>query len=192
MEIKELSIPDLLLIAPRLHRDARGFFIETYSEQRYQQAGIQCKFMQDNHSRSGHGTLRGMHFQTTPGQAKLVRVGLGKIFDVAVDMRPASPTFGQWAGVILDAESHHQLFVPVGFGHGFCVLSEFAEVIYKVSTPYDGATESGFAYNDPQVGIDWPIAVPQLSARDADAQTFAEACGLQAPRRQQASGSSCA
>jgi dTDP-4-dehydrorhamnose 3,5-epimerase len=176
MNTTQLDIPGLILITPQLHRDSRGFFLETYSAERYQQAGIHCKFVQDNHSRSTQGTLRGMHFQTEPGQAKLIRVSLGRIFDVAVDMRPDSPTCGQWAGVVLDAEAHCQLFIPVGFAHGFCVLSEQAEVIYKVSSPYCAATESGFAYNDPQVGIDWPLKNLQLSARDAQAPSFASVC----------------
>ncbi len=183
MDVKELSLAGLLHIVPKLHRDPRGFFLETYSEQRYQDAGIDCKFVQDNHSRSGYGTLRGMHFKRTPGQAKLVRVALGRIFDVAVDLRPGSATFGQWQGVILDAEAHAQLFVPVGFAHGFCVLSQQAEVIYKVSSPYDGATEAGFAYDDPAVGIDWPVKAPQLSERDRQAPSFAEVCDLPADSR---------
>ena len=178
MDIAALAIPDLKLVSPKCHRDPRGFFLETYSELRYQQAGIDCKFVQDNHSRSAHGTLRGMHFQTTPGQDKLIRVAKGRIFDVAVDMRPAAPTFGQWVGVYLDAEQHQQLFVPRGFAHGFCVVSDTAEVIYKVSSPYDSATEAGFAYNDPQIGIDWPIASPQLSARDRQAPSFAAVSGV--------------
>jgi dTDP-4-dehydrorhamnose 3,5-epimerase len=163
----------LKLLTPKLHRDARGFFLETYSEARYQQAGIDCKFVQDNQSRSGADTLRGMHFQTQPGQAKLVRVTLGRIFDVAVDIRPQSSTFGRWQGVYLDAELHQQLFVPVGFAHGFCVVSEAAEVLYKVSSPYNVATESGFANNDPEVGIVWPCDAPQVSDRDRAAQPFA-------------------
>jgi dTDP-4-dehydrorhamnose 3,5-epimerase len=173
MDVLELSMQGLKLLTPKLHRDARGFFLETYSEARYQQAGIDCKFVQDNQSRSKAGTLRGMHFQTQPGQAKLVRVTVGRIYDVAVDMRPQSPTFGRWQGVYLDAEQHQQLFVPVGFAHGFCVVSEVAEVLYKVSSPYNAATESGFAYNDPEVGIAWPCETPQVSDRDHAAPLFA-------------------
>lgn len=173
MHTRPLALDGLLVITPKVHRDDRGFFVETYSGPRYQQSGVDCKFVQDNHSRSSKHTIRGMHFQTTPGQAKLVRVVQGRIFDVAVDIRPDSPTFGQWEGVYLDAEAHAQLFVPVGFAHGFCVVSETAEVLYKVSTVYEGTTESGFAFNDPDVGIDWPTATPLVSKRDTEAQSFA-------------------
>ena len=174
MEARTLSLSGLTLITPTIHRDARGFFLETYSEGRYQEAGIHSKFVQDNHSKSAHGTLRGMHFQTSPGQAKLIRVLAGRIFDVAVDIRPDSPTFGKWEGVYLDAEMHQQLFVPIGFAHGFCVVSDTAEVAYKVSSVYDAATESGFLWNDPDVGIAWPVANPQLSARDLKAAPLAQ------------------
>lgn len=173
MEVIKLALADLQLVHPKVFRDSRGFFLETYSEARYQDCGIHCKFVQDNHSKSSRGTIRGMHFQTTPGQAKLLRVTSGRIFDVAVDIRPGSPTFGKWEGVYLDAESHHQLFVPIGFAHGFCVVSETADVLYKVSSPYDATTETGFRWDDPDVGIKWPVDSPIVSERDAKAQSFA-------------------
>lgn len=170
MEVVELPLRGLLLVKPRVVRDDRGFFVETFSAEPYRRAGIDVAFVQDNHSRSVNGTLRGMHFQTAPGQAKLVRAATGKIFDVAVDIRPDSPTFGRWHGVELDAIDHHQLFVPVGFAHGFCVLSDIADVSYKVSSPYDAATEAGFQFADPAVGIEWPTETPIISARDRDAR----------------------
>ena len=176
LDVEALPLAGLLLVKPRVFRDARGFFVETYREPAYRAAGIDAAFVQDNHSRSSRGTLRGMHFQRTPGQAKLVRVVSGSIFDVAVDIRPGSPTFGQWHGVTLDAESHHQLYVPIGFAHGFCVTSDWADVAYKVSSLYDGATESGFHYADPAVGIRWPDVGPDgvtVSARDRDAEPLA-------------------
>ena len=170
MVVEPLALPGLLLVKPTVHRDARGYFVESYSAPRYQKAGIDVVFVQDNHSRSAKGTLRGMHFQTVPGQAKLVRVATGRIFDVAVDIRPGSPTFGRWEGVFLDAEQHWQLYVPVGFAHGFCVVSKTADVLYKVSSPYDGATETGFRFDDPEVDIRWPVEHPILSARDQAAK----------------------
>lgn len=169
MNCRELSLSGLKLITPTVRHDARGFFLETYRAERYHALGIRCKFEQDNHSRSKLGTVRGMHFQRRPGQAKLVRVVAGRIWDVAVDIRPNSPTFGRYEGVYLDAEAHEQLYVPVGFAHGFCVVSEAAEVLYKCSAPYDAAEEAGFAFNDPDVGIVWPVDDPVFSARDAEA-----------------------
>jgi dTDP-4-dehydrorhamnose 3,5-epimerase len=176
MHNRRLALSGLIQIEPIVRQDSRGFFIETYHEGRYREAGVTERFVQDNHSRSRRGTVRGMHYQHAPGQAKLVRVASGKIFDVAVDIRPSSPTFGQWQGVWLDAEAHAQLFVPVGFAHGFCVVSDFAEVLYKVSSPYDGAQECGFRFDDPEVGIAWPLAAGELevSQRDRDAPTLAQ------------------
>jgi dTDP-4-dehydrorhamnose 3,5-epimerase len=173
MHVENLPLSGLKLIRPRVFRDQRGFFLESYNELRYREAGIDCSFAQDNHSRSVRGTLRGLHFQSRPGQAKLIRVIGGRIFDVAVDIRPDSPTFGRWHGVELDGEEHAQLFVPVGFAHGFCVVSEVAEVLYKTSTVYDAKTETGFAWNDPEVGVAWPIHDPVLSERDVHAESFA-------------------
>ena len=176
MQITDLSLTGVKLIRPRVFRDDRGFFIETYSEPRYVQAGIDVTFVQDNHSRSCGGTLRGLHYQSSPGQAKLVRVATGRIWDVVVDIRPASPTFRKWEGVELDADDHAQLFVPVGFAHGFCVLSEFADVIYKVSSPYNPSTECSVRYDDPELGVDWPVKQPVLSERDLKAEPFAAYC----------------
>ena len=174
MEVTETSLPGVLLLKPRVFVDNRGFFLESYRASRYREVGIGCEFVQDNHSRSSRGSLRGMHFQSTPGQAKLIRVATGVIFDVAVDIRPDSPTFGRWVGAYLDAVEHHQLFIPVGFAHGFCVVSETADVLYKASNPYDAATECGFRWNDPEVGIEWPVDDPILSARDQTAEAFAD------------------
>lgn len=174
MEFVALPLAGLVLVKPRVFRDDRGFFVETFRAAPARAAGIDVTFVQDNHSRSGHGTLRGLHFQTAPGQAKLVRCARGRIFDVAVDIRRDSPTFGRWHGEVLDDEQHHQLYVPVGFAHGFCVLSDVADVVYKVSSVYDAATESGFHYADPAVGVAWPVAAPLVSARDRDARPMAE------------------
>jgi dTDP-4-dehydrorhamnose 3,5-epimerase len=170
----DLPLPGLKLLKPRVFRDERGFFIETYSAPRYREAGIDATFVQDNHSRSTRGTLRGLHFQSTPGQAKLIRVATGSIFDVAVDVRPGSPTFGKWYGATLDAEEHAQMFVPIGFAHGFCVTSDVADVVYKVSSVYDAKTETGIRWNDPDIGVSWPIPEPLLSARDQQAESFAD------------------
>jgi dTDP-4-dehydrorhamnose 3,5-epimerase len=174
MEVVELSLSGLKLIKPRVFRDERGFFLETFRAERYRAAGISCDFVQDNHSRSVRGTLRGLHYQSSPGQAKLLRVVSGRIFDVAVDIRPESATFGKWEGVYLDAEEHHQMFVPIGFAHGFCVVSESADVLYKVSSPYDGATECTLRWNDPTVGVRWPVDEPVLSPRDQSGEPFSE------------------
>jgi dTDP-4-dehydrorhamnose 3,5-epimerase len=174
------TLAGVLVIEPAVHGDHRGFFAETFREDAWTAAGIDVAFVQDNHSRSRRGTLRGMHFQTAPGQAKLVRCGRGSIFDVVVDLRRESPTFGRWEGFVLDDESMRQLFVPIGFAHGFCVTSDVADVVYKCSSYYDGATESGIAYDDPAIGIEWPVGVdPIVSERDAQAPRLADiASGL--------------
>ena len=173
MEIIDLPLAGAKLIKPRIFRDPRGFFFESYNEARYADAGIKETWVQDNHSLSCQGTLRGLHYQSKPGQAKLVRVTHGRIFDVLVDIRPGSPTFGKWHGLAIDAEEHSQVYIPVGFAHGFGVLSETAEVQYKVSTPYDGATECAIRWNDPELGVEWPLAAPILSARDQASESFA-------------------
>lgn len=173
MQVTDLDLEGLKLIVPAVFGDERGFFLETYSTARYAEVGITEVFVQDNHSRSVKGTLRGLHYQSRPGQAKLVRVTFGRIWDVAVDIRPASQTFGEWRGVELDAEKHQQLFVPVGFAHGFCVLSDSAEVQYKVSAPYDATTERSINFADPELAVLWPIEQPVLSARDQQAESFA-------------------
>ena len=174
MKIKDLTLPGLKLILPKIFRDSRGFFLETFQESLYRNNGITSPFVQDNHSFSTYGVIRGMHFQSKPGQAKLIRVAIGKIYDVVVDIRPNSPTFGQWEGVYLDDEMHHQLFVPIGFAHGFCVVSKEAHVMYKVSSPYFGPTEKGFRFDDPIIGIQWPITHPIVSERDLKSPTFSE------------------
>jgi dTDP-4-dehydrorhamnose 3,5-epimerase len=169
----ETRLEGPILIEPVVHGDARGFFQETYRRNVFAELGVADEFVQDNHSRSGRGVLRGMHFQ--PGQAKLVRAVRGAILDVVVDIRPGSPAFGRWEAFPLDDETHHQLYVPDGFAHGFCVLSELADVSYKVSTYYDPAAESGFRFDDPEVGIQWPAGVELLvSQRDREAPLLSE------------------
>lgn len=166
MRFEPLRIPGLVLVTPTIHEDHRGFFIESYRRDLFASNGITCDFVQDNHARSRRDTLRGLHYQRTPGQAKLLRCTLGAIWDVAVDIRPGSPTFGQWAGVELSADNKRMLFVPIGFAHGYAVLSDVAEVQYKVSNVYNAATEAGVAWDDPEIGIDWKVAEPVLSERD--------------------------
>jgi dTDP-4-dehydrorhamnose 3,5-epimerase len=161
------ELPEVLIVEPRVFRDERGFFVETYHAPRYRAAGIDVTFVQDNHSRSTRGTLRGLHWQVAPhAQAKLIRVLAGEILDVAVDIREDSPTRGRWAAVPLSADNFRQLFVPVGFAHGFLVLSDEADIEYKCSDVYDPASERGLMWNDPALGISWPIADPILSGRD--------------------------
>jgi len=164
-----------LLLEPEVFGDHRGFFAETFRADTWAEAGVDAAFVQDNHSRSRRGTLRGIHFQTSPGQAKLVRCARGAIFDVVVDLRRASPTFGAWEGFVLDDESMRQLFVPIGFGHGFCVTSEVADVAYKCTSYYDSSTEAGIAYDDPAIGITWPTGIEWIvSERDATAARLAD------------------
>jgi dTDP-4-dehydrorhamnose 3,5-epimerase len=161
------AIADVIVVEPDVHRDQRGFFFEVYHAAKFRDAGIDVAFVQDNHSRSARGTLRGLHAQRHHPQAKLVRVLDGEVFDVAVDVRRGSPTFLGWVGVTLSAENRRQLYVPIGFVHGFCVLSDSAEVEYKCSALYDPADEIGVAWDDPAIGIAWPIAAPVLSEKDA-------------------------
>ena len=174
MQIVPTRLPGPILLAPRVHADARGFFAETYRQSTWSEAGVDVDFVQDNHSRSRRGTLRGMHFQTDPGQAKLIRCARGRILDVVVDLRRSSPTFGEWETAELDDESMRQLFVPVGFAHGFLVLSDVADVAYKCSSYFDGATEAGIAFDDPGVGIEWPDMELIVSERDRTAPRLAE------------------
>ena len=162
------------LIEPDVHGDERGFMVESFSCDAWRQLGVEVEFVQHNHSRSRKGTLRGVHFQTEPGQAKLVRCARGEILDVAVDLRRGSPTYGQWEAHRLDDVKHRQLFVPVGFGHGFAVLSDEADVAYQVSSYYDPATEAGIAWDDPEIGVDWQVSEPLLSERDKSAPKLAD------------------
>jgi dTDP-4-dehydrorhamnose 3,5-epimerase len=165
-----------ILIAPKVLGDERGFFVETYRRSIFSELGIPEEMVQDNHSRSRHGIVRGMHFQIGKGAAKLVRTGRGAIYDVVVDVRVGSPTFGQWEGFELTAENMHVLYCPIGFAHGFCVLSDSADVMYKQSNYYADGTERGIAYNDPEVGIEWPLPTEELvpSQRDASAPRLSE------------------
>lgn len=163
-----------ILAEPRVFGDQRGFFVETYRANALSDLGIAADFVQDNHSRSGLGVVRGMHFSVGDGQAKLVRCARGSILDVVVDIRRGSPTFGEWEGHSLDDHQMRMLYVPIGFAHGFCVTSEIADVVYKCSSYYDGGIERGFAYNDPAVGIEWPDLELIVSERDTQAPTLAE------------------
>lgn len=166
MRVSPTELPGVLVIEPEVHQDARGFFLETYHAEKYRGRGIDRPFVQDNHSRSGRGTLRGLHLQLRRPQGKLIRVVEGEIYDVAVDVRRGSPTFGRWMAVVLSAENFKQCYVPPGFAHGFCVTSADAQVEYKCTDLYDPASEIGIPWNDPTVGITWPIAEPFLSDRD--------------------------
>jgi dTDP-4-dehydrorhamnose 3,5-epimerase len=175
MVVLETRLEGLVLIAPTVHGDERGFFLETYREETWAQAGVSGPFLQDNQSRSKRGTVRGIHFQTHPGQGKLVRCARGVVWDVVVDLRRGSPTFGEWEAVELDDVHGRQLWIPVGFGHGFCVLSDTADFVYKCTNYYDPATEAGFKFDDPAVGIEWPLPKDELlySQRDDEAPPLA-------------------
>lgn len=167
MNVIETAIPEVLLIEPDVFGDQRGFFLETWNRERYQAAGFpDVDFVQDNHSRSSKWVLRGLHFQLNHPQGKLVQVVTGSVFDVAVDVRVGSPTFGQWVGHKLTEENHRQLWVPPGFAHGFCVLSDMVDFTYKCTDYYYPDDEGGVAWNDPEIGIDWPLDAPTLSAKD--------------------------
>ena len=169
------ELDGLVVIEPVVHRDARGFFVETFRAEALEALGVRETWVQDNHSRSARGVLRGMHFSVGEGQAKLVRCARGRILDVAVDIRRGSPTHGRWQAVELDDESHRMVYLPVGFAHGFVVLSDVADVAYRCSNYYDPAVERGFAWDDPDVGIAWPEGVEvEVSARDASAPRLAE------------------
>ena len=163
------DIPDVILIEPDVHRDARGFFLETWHQRKYAEGGVSGPFVQDNHSNSRRGALRGLHAQRERPQGKLVRVVQGEVLDVAVDIRRGSPTFGKWVGDRLSGENLRQLWVPPGFAHGFCVLSESVHLEYKCTDFYDASDEIAVAWNDPEIGIEWPIVSPTLSAKDAAA-----------------------
>jgi dTDP-4-dehydrorhamnose 3,5-epimerase len=174
MERLPTKLDGPVLLAPTKHGDERGFFMETYRADAWAAHGVPTDFRQDNHSRSRRGTLRGIHFQIHPGQGKLVRVARGAVFDVVVDLRRGSPTFGDWEGFELDDERALQLYVPVGFGHGFCVTSEVADFVYKCTNYYDPATEAGIRFDDPDVGIEWPDVELLYSERDRTAPRLVE------------------
>ena len=177
MQVTPTRLPDVKIIDPRVFGDERGFFFEAWNARGFADAGIDASFVQDNHSRSAKGVVRGLHYQIGPAQGKLVRVGAGAVFDVAVDMRASSPTLGQWVGVELSATNHRMLWVPEGFAHGFLALEDGSELLYKCTSLYAPAAEHCLAWNDPTVGIDWPLGdiEPLVSAKDAVGLAFAEA-----------------
>jgi dTDP-4-dehydrorhamnose 3,5-epimerase len=181
MQFEKAPLEGLLILTPKVFGDERGWFYESYHSPRFAEAGIDMRFAQDNRSCSVQNTLRGLHFQTSPGQAKLLSCVKGAIWDVAVDIRPQSPTLGQWHAVELTQENKKQFFIPVGFAHGFVVLSEEAEVHYKCSAVYDATTESGIAWNDPDFAVAWPVATPLLSKRDQENQSFKDFLKTQNP-----------
>lgn len=166
MQIQETTLPGVYIIEPRVFEDSRGFFFESYNKNKFAELGIKCDFVQDNHSKSVQGTLRGLHYQLKYPQTKLCRVTQGEVFDVAVDIRSGSPTFGKWATVILSAENKKQIFVPRGFAHGFLVLSDTAEFVYKCDEFYHPEDEYGILWNDPDLNINWGGATPILSPKD--------------------------
>ena len=178
MQIVTTSLPEVLIVEPKMYGDPRGFFLESWEEKKFAAAGITAKFVQDNHSRSSRHTLRGLHYQKPNTQGKLVRVVNGSVFDVAVDIRRSSPTFGRWVGVTLTAENHEMLWVPAGFAHGFLVLSESADFLYRCTDFYAPAHERAIRWDDPELGVRWPLpqgTAPLLSGKDAVAGSFREA-----------------
>lgn len=168
MKIVQTRLPGVLVFEPKVFGDARGFFVETYRASWFEGAGVAPTFVQDNQSRSRRGVLRGLHYQTVDPQGKLVRCSRGRVFDVAVDVRRGSPLFGQWVGVELDDVAHRQLWIPPGYAHGFCVLSEEADFVYKCTSYYHPASDGGVLWNDPAIGIDWPIDEAELLLSDKD------------------------
>ena len=175
MKVVQTAIPGVVILEPKVFGDSRGFFLETYNAQRYAEAGVPGPFVQDNLSRSVKGTLRGLHFQQPNPQGKLVQCLAGAVWDVAVDVRQGSPTFGRWVGVELTADNRRQLWVPPGFAHGFCVLTDSADFQYKCTALYAPGAEGSVRWNDPQLGIAWPVPQPLLSAKDAAAPLLADA-----------------
>ena len=175
MKVVETAISGLLIVEPRVFGDDRGFFLETFNAARFAERGLPTTFVQDNHSRSAYGVLRGLHYQRLAPQGKLVSVVRGEVFDVAVDIRRDSPTFGRWAGAHLREQDHRAIWIPPGFAHGFCVLSESADFVYKCTTLYDAAEDRGIRWDDPALGIEWPIGDPVLSSKDRALPTLAEA-----------------
>jgi dTDP-4-dehydrorhamnose 3,5-epimerase len=178
MRVTPTRIPEVLIIEPDVFGDARGFFIESWHVDKYRELGIEASFVQDNHSRSCRGVLRGLHYQLRHPQGKLVRVISGSVYDVAVDIRMGSPTFGQWVGVELSGDNHKQLYVPEGFAHGFCTLSESADFLYKCTDFYAPEDEHGIIWNDPDIGIEWPGDDFVVSGKDATNRSFKEMMDL--------------
>ena len=170
MKVEQTKLDGVLLVTPQVFGDDRGFFMETYNQAKGVELGLPAEFVQDNHSKSSKGVLRGLHYQNPKWQGKLVRVVQGEIFDVAVDIRHNSPTFGEWVGAYLNDENKQQLYVPEGFAHGFVVISDTAEVIYKCTSLYAPEQEGSIQWNDPDIGIDWPLDSPLLSQKDSNAQ----------------------
>ncbi len=178
MKFVRTALPEVVVVEPDVHRDGRGFFLETWHAKKYREGGIDAAFVQDNHSRSARGTLRGLHAQRLRPQGKLVRVLAGEVFDVAVDVRRGSPTFLRWVGMCLSAENARQCWVPPGFAHGFCVTSETADVEYKCTDFYDPADELRIAWDDPEIGIEWPVRDPVLSDKDRTAKRVRDLLAL--------------
>lgn len=166
MKIIPTHLPGLLLMEPEVHGDSRGFFLESWHKEKYAEHGLDVDFVQDNHSRSGKNVLRGLHFQLDKPQGKLIRVASGSVFDVAVDVRVGSPTFGQWMGIELSEENHKQIYIPPGFAHGFCVTSESADFLYKCTEYYSPQSEHGILWSDPEIGIEWPSENFLISDKD--------------------------
>lgn len=178
MNVVKTDLPGVVIVEPQMFPDDRGYFLETWNQERYRQAGISGPFVQDNFSRSSRGTLRGLHLQCPTTQGKLVTAISGRIFDVVVDVRRGSPTFGQWVSVVLDDQARRQIWAPRGFAHGFCVLSETADVLYKVDAPYRPNEEISIAYDDPQIGVIWPLTPEAMSQKDRTARALADIADL--------------
>ncbi|HZR63520.1 MAG TPA: dTDP-4-dehydrorhamnose 3,5-epimerase [Terriglobales bacterium] len=174
LKLEQTYLENVLVIVPEVFQDSRGFFMETYRTDQFHKLGVELPFVQDNHSRSVKGVVRGLHFQWDPPMGKLMRVSLGTAFLVAVDIRTGSPTLGKWVGIEASAENRRQVWAPAGFARGFCVLSEVAEIQYKCTGLYNGKAESGIRWDDPAIGIEWPVKDPSLSAKDQQAQTLSQ------------------
>ena len=174
----QTTLPGVVIIEPKVFPDTRGFFLESFNSSDFEDAGLPTDFVQDNHSRSVQGVLRGLHYQYPHWQGKVIRVLVGEVFDVAVDIRQKSPDFGHWFGIKLTAENHKQLYIPSGFAHGFCVLSPVAEMVYKCTSRYEASEDAGVLWEDPDIGIEWPIENPILSEKDASAPRLQELSNL--------------
>ena len=172
IRVESRHLGEIVVLVPDVFQDSRGFFMETFREDQFKAMGLPYHFVQDNHSRSAKGVVRGLHFQWDPPMGKLMRVSLGSAFLVAVDIRKGSPTLGQWFGTEVSAENRRQLWAPAGFARGFCVLSDIAEIQYKCTGLYNSKAESGVRWNDPQIGVQWPVEQPSLSQKDSEAQTL--------------------